>query len=48
MDGPKGAVLAALSGIKPAAPAQRPGPSAEQPVQRQAQAAPAMQRAAAA
>jgi hypothetical protein len=28
-------VLAALSGIKPAAPAQRPAPSAEQPVQRQ-------------
>ncbi len=48
MDGPKAAVLAALSGIKPAAPAQRPGPSTEQPVQRQPQAAPAMQRAAAA
>jgi ATP-binding cassette subfamily C protein LapB len=48
MDGPKAAVLAALSGIKPAAPAQRPQPSTEQPVQRQAQAAPAMQRAAAA
>ena len=48
MDGPKAAVLAALSGIKPAAPAQRPGPSTEQPMQRQAQAAPSMQRAAAA
>jgi ATP-binding cassette subfamily C protein LapB len=35
LDGPKAAVLAALSGIKPPAPAQRPAPSAEQPVQRQ-------------
>ena len=47
LDGPKAAVLAALSGIKPAAPAQRPAPSSEQPVQRQ-QAAPAMERAVAA
>jgi ATP-binding cassette subfamily C protein LapB len=48
MDGPKAAVLAALSGIKPAAPPlQRPGAPTEQPVQRQPQAAP-MQRAEAA
>ena len=48
MDGPKAAVLAALSGIKPAAPPlQRPGAPTEQPMQRHPQAAP-MQRAAAA
>jgi ATP-binding cassette subfamily C protein LapB len=47
MDGPKSAVLAALSGIKPAAPQQHPGPSTAQPVQRQPQSAP-MQRAEAA
>ncbi|MEP6503170.1 MAG: type I secretion system permease/ATPase, partial [Betaproteobacteria bacterium] len=51
LDGPKAAVLAALSGIKPSAPpAQRPAPSTEQPVQRQpaAPAVPVMERAAAA
>jgi ATP-binding cassette subfamily C protein LapB len=51
LDGPKAAVLAALSGIKPSAPpAQRPAPSTEQPVQRQPAPAPApvMERAAAA
>ena len=35
LDGPKAAVLAALSGIKPAAPAAPRTPSTEQPVQRQ-------------
>jgi ATP-binding cassette subfamily C protein LapB len=43
LDGPKAAVLAALSGIKPPAQQQRPQPSAEQPVQRQP--APVMQAA---
>ena len=47
LDGPKAAVLAALSGIKPPAPAQRSAPSSEQPVQRQ-QVAPTMERAVAA
>jgi ATP-binding cassette subfamily C protein LapB len=48
LDGPKAAVLAALSGIKPSAqPALRPAPSTEQPVQRQP-AAPIVERAAAA
>ncbi len=41
LDGPKAAVLAALSGIKPAAPPQqRPAPSSEQPMQRQPVAPP--------
>ncbi len=36
MDGPKAAVLAALSGNNPGAPVQRrAAPSTEQPVQRQ-------------
>jgi ATP-binding cassette subfamily C protein LapB len=48
LDGPKAAVLAALSGIKPGAPAQqRPAPPSEQTMQRQA-AAPPMDRAQAA
>jgi ATP-binding cassette, subfamily C, bacterial LapB len=48
LDGPKAAVLAALSGIKPPGQAQLPQqrPSAEQPMQRQA--TPAMERAQAA
>ena len=47
LDGPKAAVLAALSGIKPSAPAAQRAPATEQPVQRQPMAAP-MERAAAA
>jgi ATP-binding cassette subfamily C protein LapB len=47
LDGPKGAVLAALSGIKPPGqPQVQNRPSAEQPMQRQPQ--PAMERAQAA
>ena len=45
MDGPKAAVLAALAGIKPAAP---PQPSTQQPAQAQRQAQPEMERAEAA
>ena len=48
LDGPKAAVLAALSGIKPGAPAAARAPSTEQPVQRQPAPAPVMERAAAA
>jgi ATP-binding cassette, subfamily C, bacterial LapB len=47
MDGPKAAVLAALSGAKPGAPVQQRVPSTEQPVQRQPDATP-MERAVAA
>jgi ATP-binding cassette, subfamily C, bacterial LapB len=52
LDGPKAAVLAALSGARPGAPQQVPAqpqqrPSAEQPMQRQPMAAP-MERAQAA
>jgi ATP-binding cassette subfamily C protein LapB len=48
LDGPKGAVLAALSGIKPPAQPQVPHRPADQPVQPQRQPAPAMDRAQAA
>ena len=47
LDGPKAAVLAALSGIKPSAPPAQRAPSTEQPVQRQPMAPP-MERAVAA
>ena len=48
LDGPKAGVLAALSGVKPSTPGQRPAPVVEQPVQRQPAPAPVMERAQAA
>jgi ATP-binding cassette subfamily C protein LapB len=48
LDGPKGAVLAALSGIKPQGQPQVPHRPADQPMQPQRQPAPAMDRAQAA